>query len=167
MPLNGSRLEAISGIHYMLSIIAYVTVTVSVFIKIFAVSSHHFVEPLVLFVSDFGWPRPWVSKPGWMHHRLCSMSLVPNGSSESTLIGTSLVQTKATLLGNVSNHISSPQGDGLHHGWSTSAFWFNFNCTVLPLSNCKWIILYHYTVFWVMYNKYPMTKIVSHEPNDL
>ena len=31
-------------------------------------TSHHFVEPLVLSVSDFGWLCKWVLKPGWMHH---------------------------------------------------------------------------------------------------
>ena len=29
-------------------------------------------------------------------------------------------QTNATLHGNVSKHVSSPQGDGLHQGWVSS-----------------------------------------------
>ena len=41
--------------------------------------------PLVLSVSVFSWLHPWVSKPGWMPHCLCLMSLVCNGSLESTL----------------------------------------------------------------------------------
>ena len=55
------------------------------FKKNFEVTSHHFVEPLVLSVSDFGWLRPWVLKPRWMHHHLYSMSPAQNDSLESTL----------------------------------------------------------------------------------
>ena len=41
-----------------------------------------FVEPLVLSVSDFGWLYPWVLKPVWMHHRLCSLALAYDGPSD-------------------------------------------------------------------------------------
>ena len=34
------------------------------------------MQPLVLPVSDFSWLRPWVLKPGWMHHPLRFLSLV-------------------------------------------------------------------------------------------
>ena len=47
---------------------------------------HHSVEPLVLSVLDLGWLWTWVLKPGWMHHCHHSMSVVYNGSSDSTLV---------------------------------------------------------------------------------
>ena len=54
------------------------------FFNFFAVTSHHFVQPLVLSVSDFGWLCPWVS---WamvdqslpaLCSRLCAMILRVN-----------------------------------------------------------------------------------------
>ena len=41
-------------------------------LKNLSVPSHHFEEPLVNPVSDFSGLWPWVSKPGWIHHRLYS-----------------------------------------------------------------------------------------------
>ena len=68
-----------------------------IFKKNFAVTSHHFVEPLVLSVLDFGWLYPWVSKPGWIHHYPCSA--VP-------LLHLGMVRLTLEWLPNVSSRIT-------------------------------------------------------------
>ena len=51
----------------------------------FAVTSHHFVEPLVLSVLDFGWFCLWVSKPGGSIITHTLLSLACNDLTQSQL----------------------------------------------------------------------------------
>ena len=80
-------------IHRWIHVLSHIATTF--FHIFFVVTSHHFVEPLVLFVSDFGWLCPWVSKlslvrndPLWIprsrpvngpisHKSQCIRSVVP------------------------------------------------------------------------------------------
>ena len=117
-----------------------------VFFLIFAVTSHHFVGPLVLSVSDFGWLHPWVLKPGWMHHGLCLMSLVYNvnpGFWHTCSIRTITVLHKTSPLTNL--HLPRC-ADKSHILLNFYKFFAYFLCE-LPGLHCTFNFFYFREVF--------------------
>ena len=76
---------------------------------------HHFEEPLVLSVLDFGGLCPRVLRPGWMHHCLRSMSLACNGSWESTLARPGPELQTSRMSNGCAIHSATPAGcnDGI------------------------------------------------------
>ena len=55
--------------------------------------------PLVLSVLDFGGFCPWVSKPGWIHHHLCSSVASAQRSTEPSLVaGTGHIFCKVNYI---------------------------------------------------------------------